>query len=35
MILNGYPEKFFDRIVKLLIFMNKIFETPSPTSEAI
>ena len=29
--LNGYPEKFFDRIVRS--FLNKIFEKPSSTSE--
>ena len=31
--LNGYPEKFFDRIVRS--FLNKIFEKPSSTSEPI
>ena len=31
--LNGYPEKFFGRIVRS--FLNKIFEKPSSTSEPI
>ena len=31
--LNGYPEKFFDRIVRS--FLNEIFEKPSATSEPI
>ena len=31
MILNGNPEKYFDRIVRL--FMNKVFEKPSSASE--
>ena len=31
--LNGYPEKFFNRIVRS--FLNKIFEKPSSTSEPI
>ena len=31
--LNGYPEKFFDRIVRS--FLNKIFEKLSSTSEPI
>ena len=31
--LNGYPEKFFDRVVRS--FLNKIFEKPSSTSEPI
>ena len=29
--LNGFPEKFFDRIVRS--FLNKIFKKPSSTSE--
>ena len=31
--LNGYPEIFFDRIVRS--FLNKIFEKPSSTAEPI
>ena len=31
MIINGYPEKFLDRIVRS--FFNKIFEKQSSTSE--